>query len=118
MSLAAPITIVGRPFRSRYRATRLTVWWQTGQVGDEKGGVDLVLPAARQDLRRIGVQRHPLAAVGRRAVKTRGEPETALVRELAHQRQREPGARVLGRGVLAVVADVADARIVIVCGVA
>src|SRR5207237_747424 len=29
MSLAQPMTTVGRPLASRWRATRLTVWWQT-----------------------------------------------------------------------------------------
>ncbi len=33
MSLAQPMMTVGMPFASRCRAIRLTVWWQTGQVG-------------------------------------------------------------------------------------
>ena len=33
MSLAQPITTVGMPFASRWRATSAVVWWQTGQFG-------------------------------------------------------------------------------------
>ncbi len=33
MSLAQPITTVGMPLASRWRATSAEVWWQTGQFG-------------------------------------------------------------------------------------
>lgn len=33
-SLAEPTTTVGMPLASRWRATRLTVWWQTGQSAE------------------------------------------------------------------------------------
>ena len=85
-----------------------------GSSRHQQRRVDLVLPAARQDLRRIGLQRHALAAVGRRAVEALGQREAALA--AANSRISGSGNQVLlsvGRGVLAVVADVGDARVVI-----
>src|SRR4029079_15979836 len=52
-----------------------------GSSRHQQSGVVLVLPAARQDLRRIGLDRYALAAVGRRTVETPGEPEAALAGE-------------------------------------
>ena len=92
MSLAAPMTTVGMPFRSRYRATRLTVWWQTGQVGTSSAASTW---SCRQRARISGAS---VSSVTRwlRLVgapwKRLAQREAALARELAHQRQREPGA--------------------------
>ena len=98
MSLAAPMITVGIPFASRWRATRPTVWWHTGQVGTSSATSARVLAARAQELRRVALDRHALAPVGRRAVEARGErAEAAGLHRLAQAREREPRVRVLAR---------------------
>jgi hypothetical protein len=83
-------------------------------VGGEDGGIDAVVPAAGHDLRAVDLERDAMAAVGRQAVKARRDRADATALGGAVQLgQREPGAGVPGRGVLAVDADVRDAQVVV-----
>ena len=71
MSLAQPMTTVGMPFCFEVRAARLTVWWQTGQVGDEHARRRPRPRGSAPHLRAVGLERDAVAAVGRRAVEAR-----------------------------------------------
>ena len=87
MSLAQPMITVGIPFASRCRAHQTHGLVTDRSAGDEDGHLGAVLAAALQQLGRVGLDRHPLAAVGRRAVKAR------------RQRADPPGLhRLLQRG--------------------
>ena len=88
-------------------------------IGDQDRGVGAVCLAARDDLGAVDLDRRALAAVGRRAVETRRQRADPARRGGAPQRrQREPGAGVLGRRVLAIDRHVRDAQVVIVARVA
>ena len=118
MSLAQPITTVGMPNASRWRATRLQVWWQTGQFGTRIAASAPSSWHAAQDFRCVGLHGDAVAAVGRRAMEPRRHGADAAGGHGAEQRgQREPGAAVGRGGVDAVVADVRDAQIVGLRGV-
>ena len=54
MSRAEPITTVGMPFSSRCRATRLTVWWQTGQRAERRTAST---PSSRHHFKSCGASR-------------------------------------------------------------
>ena len=112
MSFAQPMITVGMPCASRCRATRLTVWWHTGQVGTS---TTASTPSSRQRRRSSGASvsdRHPVAAVRRRAVDARRQrPDPPRRHRLLQAREREVRVDVLGRRVQAVVADVRDAQV-------
>ena len=114
MSLAQPISTVGMPLASRWRATRLHVWWQTGQFGTR------IAASARPRARGAGFPEHRSRSVTR-WLRLVGAPwkccATAPMRPAAaarrRARQREPCAAVLGAGVHPVVADMRDAQVVV-----
>ena len=88
-------------------------------VRDDDRDIDLVGLATREDLGRIDVDGDAMAAVGRRAEEARRDladpPRGGSLQEL---RQRKPGAAVGRAGMLAIVADMRDAQIVLLGGVA
>ena len=119
MSLAQPITTVTMPLASRWRATRLEVWWQTGQFGTRIAAVDAVGEAAREDFRRVDV--HGVAwlrLVGTPKKRGATAPMRPAASGLQELRKRKPGADFGRRGVLAVIADMRDAQIVLLGGIA
>jgi hypothetical protein len=85
------------------------VWWQTGQFGTRI--------AARQQLQRVDLDRHAMAAVGRHPVEARRERADAPRRRRPAQRaQGEIGPLVRTRRVLAVDRDMRDAQVGIAVG--
>ena len=106
----------GRLQRTRGEADALVA---DGAVGEEQRRIDAIGLAARHQLRAVDLQRHAVAAVGGQPVKARRNRADAPARGRAPQlRQREPGAGVLGRGVLAVDPHMRDAQIVVLRRVA
>ena len=101
------------PFASRWRATRLQVWWQTGQFGTRMAAS---APSSRQRRRISGAS----VSIVTRWLRLVGAPwkrgvtaPTRPCRGGAQQgRQREPRAAVFGGGVGAVVADMRDSQVV------
>ncbi len=102
------------PASSRARAARLMLWWQTGQLATR---IAASTPSAWQRATTSGQSTSSVdavAAVGGQAVEARRKRADAAAPGGAPQlRQREPGAAVLGRRVLAVDADVRDAQVVV-----
>ena len=88
-------------------------------VRHQHGNIYLVGETARQDFRGVDIDRDPVAAIGRRAEEARRDladpPRGGRLQKL---RQRKPGAAVGRRGVLAVIADMRDAQIMLLRGVA
>ena len=66
-----------------------------GAVGHQHRGIHAVVLAALQHHREVDVHGGAGCAVGRHAVKARCQPETAGLRQPAHQRQGEPAVGVL-----------------------
>ncbi len=83
-------------------------------IRNDHRDVDLVGLAARQNFRRVGLDGDTVAAVGRRAEKSRRDfADASRLLRLDQRRQRKPGAGVGRGGVLAVVADVRDAQVML-----
>ena len=85
---------VGMPFASRCRAIRLTVWWQTGQVGTSSAASAPLSRTSGESGRRVDVDGRHLAAVGGHAAEARRESAEAPGRD----RFAQPceGSQVLG----------------------
>jgi len=93
MSLAQPITTVEMPLASRWRANQAGGLVANRAVRHQHGDIDLVGEATGQDFRGIDVDRHPVAAIGRRAEKARrdlADPPRGF--SLQQLRQRKPAA--------------------------
>ena len=87
-------------------------------VRDQHRGIDLVGPAACENLGRIGLDGDAMAAVGRRAEETRSDfADPSQARQPEQLRQRKPGSAVLGRGVHAIIGDVGNPQVVRLRGV-
>ena len=69
---------------ARDQAAGLMAHWAVRHQDD---GVRTVLPAAAQDLRRVGLDRDAVAAVGRRAVESRRDRPNAPCRRRTQQRR-------------------------------
>jgi hypothetical protein len=84
-------------------------------VGDEDGGIDPILAAARQQFGAVLFEGAAVAAVCRHAVEAPRNLADRACRGAAPQlRQREPGIAVFGSGVRAVDGEMGDPQIVIV----
>ena len=82
-------------------------------VRDQHGGIHSIVPAARKDFRRVGLDGDPMAAVGRRAKEMRRNgADPPLAGEPLQLRQRKPGAAVIGRGVHPIIGNVGNPQVV------
>ena len=113
--------VLGAPHHDRRDAVRLQVARDQADglvahraVGHQQRRVGAVFLAAAQDFRRVGLHRHPVAAIGGRAMEPAGQATQAAGRHGPAQRvQREPRVAIGRRGVRAVVADMGNAQIVL-----
>ena len=118
ISLAQPISTVGMPFASIWRATRLEVWWQTGQFGTTMTASTVSsrtraeFPARPFRWLRDGCDWSAHHETGR------DPADAARGGGAAQRRQREPTVAVGRRRVDAVVANVGDPQIVILARIA
>src|SRR5438034_7427714 len=72
-------------------------------IGNEDRSVDRVFLATAHDLPTIDLERHPMTAVGRQAMKARSDSSDPAVGRLSTQLgEREIGADVLGTCMLAI----------------